>query len=72
MAWTLPTYDRSGNTFAESTISPSMLSLLSQQGKGLFGMKRRASKWVALPLTLRVGCFFFDSDLDGWQDYCWC
>jgi hypothetical protein len=63
-------YDRSGNTSLLITnFSNQMLSLYHNEGKGLFVDEApRSEVGRASLLTLGFGCFFFDYDLDGWQD----
>ena len=63
-------YDHSG--FASLLItnfSNQMISLYHNEGKGLFVDEApRSEIGRASLLTLGFGCFFFDYDLDGWQD----
>ena len=63
-------YDHSG--FASVLItnfSNQMISLYHNEGKGLFVDEApRSEIGRASLLTLGFGCFFFDYDLDGWQD----
>src|SRR2546430_4446697 len=63
-------YDHSG--FASVLItnfSNQMVSLYHNEGKGLFVDEApRSEIGRASLLTLGFGCFFFDYDLDGWQD----
>jgi enediyne biosynthesis protein E4 len=63
-------YDRSGNTSLLITnFSNQMISLYHNEGKGLFVDEApRSEVGRASLLTLGFGCFFFDYDLDGWQD----
>ncbi len=63
-------YDRSGNTSLMITnFSNQMISLYHNEGKGLFVDEApRGDVGRASLLTLGFGCFFFDYDLDGWQD----
>jgi hypothetical protein len=63
-------YDRSGNTSLMITnFSNQMISLYHNEGRGLFVDEApRSEVGRASLLTLGFGCFFFDYDLDGWQD----
>jgi hypothetical protein len=63
-------YDRSGNTSLMITnFSNQMISLYHNEGRGLFVDEApRSDVGRASLLTLGFGCFFFDYDLDGWQD----
>ena len=63
-------YDRSGNTSLIITnFSNQMISLYHNEGHGLFVDEApRSEVGRASLLTLGFGCFFFDYDLDGWQD----
>jgi hypothetical protein len=52
-----------------TNFSNQMLSLYHNEGKGLFVDEAPQSAiGRATLLTLGFGCFFFDYDLDGWQD----
>ncbi len=63
-------YDRSGReSLAISNFSNQMMSLYHNEGNGLFvDEAARAEVGRASLLTLGFSCFFFDYDLDGWQD----
>ena len=63
-------YDRSGReSIAISNFSNQMMSLYHNEGNGLFvDEAARAEVGRASLLTLGFSCFFFDYDLDGWQD----
>jgi len=63
-------YDRTGNTSLMITnFSNQMISLYHNEGRGLFVDEApRSEVGHASLLTLGFGCFFFDYDLDGWQD----
>jgi hypothetical protein len=63
-------YDRSGReSLVISNFSNQMLSLYHNEGNGLFvDEAARAEVGRASLLTLGFSCFFFDYDLDGWQD----
>ncbi len=63
-------YDHSGYASVLITnFSNQMVSLYHNEGKGLFVDEApRSEIGRASLLTLGFGCFFFDYDLDGWQD----
>ncbi len=63
-------YDRSGYpSILISNFSNQMLSLYHNEGNGLFVDEApRSEVGRASLLTLGFACFFFDYDLDGWQD----
>jgi enediyne biosynthesis protein E4 len=63
-------YDHSGHpSLMITNFSNQMLSLYHNEGKGLFVDEAPQSAiGRATLLTLGFGCFFFDYDLDGWQD----
>jgi enediyne biosynthesis protein E4 len=63
-------YDRSGAaSLLITNFSNQMLSLYHNEGNGLFVDEApRSEVGRASLLTLGFGCFFFDYDLDGWQD----
>jgi enediyne biosynthesis protein E4 len=63
-------YDHSGfPSLLITNFSNQMLSLYHNEGKGLFVDEApRSEIGRASLLTLGFGCFFFDYDLDGWQD----
>jgi len=63
-------YDHSGYPSVMITnFSNQMLSLYHNEGKGLFVDEAPQSEIGRATLTtLGFGCFFFDYDLDGWQD----
>jgi hypothetical protein len=63
-------YDRSGMaSILITNFSNQMLSLYHNEGKGLFVDEApRSEVGRNSLLTLGFGCFFFDYDLDGWQD----
>jgi hypothetical protein len=63
-------YDHSGlASLLITNFSNQMLSLYHNEGKGLFVDEApRSEIGRASLLTLGFGCFFFDYDLDGWQD----
>jgi hypothetical protein len=63
-------YDRSGfPSIVISNFSNQMLSLYHNEGNGLFVDEApRSEVGRASLLTLGFACFFFDYDLDGWQD----
>jgi enediyne biosynthesis protein E4 len=63
-------YDRSGApSILITNFSNQMLSLYHNEGHGLFVDEApRSEVGRASLLTLGFGCFFFDYDLDGWQD----
>ncbi len=63
-------YDRSGYpSIVISNFSNQMLSLYHNEGNGLFVDEApRSEVGRASLLTLGFACFFFDYDLDGWQD----
>jgi hypothetical protein len=63
-------YDRSGaSSVVITNFSNQMLSLYHNERNGLFVDEAPQSDvGHASLLTLGFGCFFFDYDLDGWQD----
>jgi enediyne biosynthesis protein E4 len=63
-------YDHTGfPSLLITNFSNQMLSLYHNEGKGLFVDEApRSEIGRASLLTLGFGCFFFDYDLDGWQD----
>jgi enediyne biosynthesis protein E4 len=63
-------YDRSGRqSIVISNFANQMMSLYHNEGNGLFvDEAARAEVGRASLLTLGFSCFFFDYDLDGWQD----
>jgi hypothetical protein len=63
-------YDRSGRaSLIISNFSNQMVSLYHNEGKGLFVDEApRSEIGKASLLTLGFACFFYDYDLDGWQD----
>lgn len=63
-------YDRSGRPhLLVGNFSNQMLALYHNEGRGLFVDEApRSSVGRASLLTLTFGAFFFDYDLDGWQD----
>ncbi len=63
-------YDRSGYpSIVISNFSNQMLSLYHNEGNGLFVDEApRSQVGRNSLLTLGFACFFFDYDLDGWQD----
>ncbi|MGH9532753.1 MAG: CRTAC1 family protein [Terriglobales bacterium] len=63
-------YDRSGfPSIVISNFSNQMLSLYHNEGNGLFVDEApRSQVGRNSLLTLGFACFFFDYDLDGWQD----
>ncbi len=63
-------YDRSGYpSILISNFSNQMVSLYHNEGNGLFVDEApRSEVGRASLLTLGFACFFFDYDLDGWQD----
>jgi hypothetical protein len=63
-------YDHSGApSILITNFSNQMVSLYHNEGKGLFVDEApRSDVGRASLLTLGFGCFFFDYDLDGWQD----
>ncbi|MCI0402485.1 MAG: CRTAC1 family protein [Acidobacteria bacterium] len=63
-------YDRSGYpSILISNFSNQMLSLYHNEGNGLFVDEApRSQVGRNSLLTLGFACFFFDYDLDGWQD----
>ncbi len=63
-------YDRSGfPSVVISNFSNQMLSLYHNEGQGLFVDEApRSQVGRNSLLTLGFACFFFDYDLDGWQD----
>ena len=63
-------YDRSGYPSVMITnFANQMLALYHNQGNGLFVDEApRSEVGRSSLLTLGFGCFFFDYDLDGWQD----
>jgi hypothetical protein len=63
-------YDRSGRpSIVISNFSNQMMSLYHNEGNGLFVDEAPRSNVGRLSLlTLGFSCFFFDYDLDGWQD----
>jgi hypothetical protein len=63
-------YDRSGaSSVVITNFSNQMLSLYHNERNGLFlDEAPQSDVGHASLLTLGFGCFFFDYDLDGWQD----
>jgi enediyne biosynthesis protein E4 len=63
-------YDRSGRaSLIISNFSNQMISLYHNEGSGLFVDEApRSEIGKASLLTLGFACFFYDYDLDGWQD----
>jgi enediyne biosynthesis protein E4 len=63
-------YDRSGRPSVIITnFANQMLSLYHNEGNGLFVDEApKSTVGKSSLLTLGFGCFFFDYDLDGWQD----
>ena len=63
-------YDRSGRPdLIVGHFSTEMMALFHNEGSGLFiDEGPRSAIGRATLLTLTFGCFFFDFDLDGWQD----
>lgn len=63
-------YDRSGRPhLLVGNFSNQMLGLYHNEGRGLFVDEApRSTVGRASLLTLTFGAFFFDYDLDGWQD----
>jgi enediyne biosynthesis protein E4 len=63
-------YDRSGRqSIVISNFANQMMSLYHNEGNGLFvDEAARAEVGRASLLTLGFSCFFYDYDLDGWQD----
>jgi hypothetical protein len=63
-------YDRSGRqSIIISNFANQMMSLYHNEGNGLFvDEAARAEVGRASLLTLGFSCFFYDYDLDGWQD----
>ncbi len=63
-------YDRSGReSVIISNFANQMMSLYHNEGNGLFvDEAARAEVGRASLLTLGFSCFFYDYDLDGWQD----
>jgi hypothetical protein len=63
-------YDRSGRpSIIITNFSNQMMSLYHNEGNGLFVDEApKSTIGRASLLTLGFGCFFFDYDLDGWQD----
>ncbi len=63
-------YDRSGRpSIIITNFSNQMMALYHNEGNGLFVDEApRSAVGRASLLTLGFGCFFFDYDLDGWQD----
>jgi len=63
-------FDRIGRpSLVVGNFSNEMISLLRNEGNGLFiDVAAPTLMGSASFLTLAFGCFFFDADLDGWQD----